>query len=750
MQKSYERFSSEVLDAASAPVRLHILKLLSSKGPLPYTEIMYEAKLDPVRDAGKFVYHLKTLRKAGLVAVEKGTKKYAITELGKILVDFSRDLEEYVAVRRGRMFVRTSRMTIEEFDRSRIAKSLVTEAGMPQSLAAEIAAEAEERLLRFGTAYLTAPLVRELVNTILVERKLEEYRHKLTRLGLPVNDVTMLLRDAGQKHLDSGWVERSAGAAVTEEYVLLHSLAKPLADSHLSGRIHLEETESWILKPSQFFHDPRPFFQRGMPGSEPPSSLDSTLGAISKLVRIAEGQVSGEQIFDHFNVFLAPYIKGVPGQRVQEAFRTLLFSLNWNGFSNVPPPKVTLGIDRHIPKHLQNKPAIGPNGRKEGVYGDFSREAEEVFRTLMDATLEIGRRTLLTNPAIIVKLERERLGESDELLSLAYESSAKFSVPNYLVQDPDSFSTVSSEGCVFGPSRAEDSDVTRGPILGTAIVNLPRAAYEASGRDEKLLQNIQAATDEAIEALSLRQEAVKNRMREGLLPLLSWQANGSPYYSPQTAVAEIGLLGLSEAVKHHTHTDLGEKDSVGLAKKMVEAVRKAISESDTEGLKIRVGLHPSLDASWRLASIDAEKFGFSTIIYQGSKKHPYYTDVPGMPLTHKMPLAARASLEGELQKVLDGGSILPLRLGPKVEPSNLSQVTRQLGEAGVRYFTYGAMHNRCQQCHHVSSGVQAKCEKCGSDRLTAIGRLSGRLLPLEMWPEARRRDLDRIAAYDVS
>ncbi|TMI27925.1 helix-turn-helix transcriptional regulator, partial [Candidatus Bathyarchaeota archaeon] len=81
MQKSYERYSSEVIDAASAPVRLQILKLLTSRGPLPYTEIMTEAKLDPVRDAGKFVYHLKTLRKAGLVTVEKGTKKYSITEL---------------------------------------------------------------------------------------------------------------------------------------------------------------------------------------------------------------------------------------------------------------------------------------------------------------------------------------------------------------------------------------------------------------------------------------------------------------------------------------------------------------------------------------------------------------------------------------------------------------------------------------------------------------------------------------------
>ena len=51
LQRAYERLSSDVLDAASAPVRLHVLKLLVSKGPLPYTEIMYEVKLDPVRDA---------------------------------------------------------------------------------------------------------------------------------------------------------------------------------------------------------------------------------------------------------------------------------------------------------------------------------------------------------------------------------------------------------------------------------------------------------------------------------------------------------------------------------------------------------------------------------------------------------------------------------------------------------------------------------------------------------------------------
>jgi len=66
---------------------------------LPYTEIMSSLKLDPVRDAGKFVYHLKSLTEAGLISPDKRTKKYETTELGEMVVHFARDLEEYVSVK---------------------------------------------------------------------------------------------------------------------------------------------------------------------------------------------------------------------------------------------------------------------------------------------------------------------------------------------------------------------------------------------------------------------------------------------------------------------------------------------------------------------------------------------------------------------------------------------------------------------------------------------------------------------------
>jgi len=270
LQRSSERVGASIFDAASAPVRLQILRLLSAKGPLLYTEIMFQLKLDPVRDAGKFVYHLRSLTDAALVTLEKKTKKYEVSELGRMMVSFARDLDEYVNVKRGKLYVRSSRLAIEEFHRNKISRSLVVEAGVPQEIADEIAAEAEDRLVRLKTAYLTAPLIREFVNAILIEKRLEEYRHKLARLGMPVYDVAQLIRYAGESQLSADYVHRASARSVLSEYALLNCLPHKLADAHLSGSIHIANLENWILKPNEFFHDVRYILRHGLPGMPRP------------------------------------------------------------------------------------------------------------------------------------------------------------------------------------------------------------------------------------------------------------------------------------------------------------------------------------------------------------------------------------------------------------------------------------------------------------------------------------------------
>src|SRR5207245_9223581 len=122
-----------------------------------------------------------------------------------------------------------------------------------------------------------------------------------------------------------------------------------LVERQRSGQMHLQDAESWILKPSVFSPDPRPFFRKGLPGSQPPISFESALGTLLLLARVTEGQVSGEQVFDHINILLAPFIKGIPSQRVQEAVRLFLSQLNWDDFSNDLPFRSTIGLDPTAP-----------------------------------------------------------------------------------------------------------------------------------------------------------------------------------------------------------------------------------------------------------------------------------------------------------------------------------------------------------------------------------------------------------------
>jgi len=68
-------------------------------------------------------------------------------------------------------------------------------------LARKITREVEERLAKTNIEYLTAPLMREYINAILLENGLEEVRHKLTRLGTPPYEVFKLLEFKTFKYL---------------------------------------------------------------------------------------------------------------------------------------------------------------------------------------------------------------------------------------------------------------------------------------------------------------------------------------------------------------------------------------------------------------------------------------------------------------------------------------------------------------------------------------------------------------------
>ena len=168
-----------IFSVMASPNRIDILRILNSKGPLTYSELKSLAGFKSKKESGKFAYHLRKLLRQSLVALNKSERRYTITNLGKLVLSLARQIEERSIIESGKMYVRTSHSSIEEFNSQKIIQSLVREGSLPLELAQKITEEVENRIYKYQTAYLTGSLIRELVNSVLLEHGHEEYRHKL-------------------------------------------------------------------------------------------------------------------------------------------------------------------------------------------------------------------------------------------------------------------------------------------------------------------------------------------------------------------------------------------------------------------------------------------------------------------------------------------------------------------------------------------------------------------------------------------
>ncbi|MGQ9640066.1 MAG: anaerobic ribonucleoside-triphosphate reductase [Candidatus Bathyarchaeia archaeon] len=751
----FEKSGVDILNAASSPVRMRILKLLKAKGPLPYTEVMSALGLDPIRDAGKFVYHLKSVTGANLVTLDRKSKKYMITELGEMVVNFERDLEEYVAAKKGKLYVRTSRLSVEEFEREKIVNSLVNEAGVPYELAQEIAAEAEERLLRLRTSYLTAPLIREFINSILIEKRLEDYRHKLTRLGMPVHDVSQLLKRSSEKMLSAQAVKEAAGNSVIEEYVLLNFLPRNIADSHLSGDLHIHNLGGWILKPDEVIHDLRIFLKNGLPAKNPPRNLYGALAIAQLVYQLAKGEVVGEQCFDMFNVFLAPYALKTSKEDVKNVLYEFFTNIRGDSYSQDFSKGLSLGFELSIPNFLSNVEAIGPGGSNLGKYSDYEESAFEILEASIEAAIEASIEKPLFNPRFIFKIRNPPPKDKriSNIMLKIHQFAAKSFLPYFATLEGDEEATYTATGLRIDNTWTGDweEDCLKTGNVGTVLINLPRAAYESHRKLERLQKIIEEKMNLAAEALYRKSEEIKERLQQ-LLPLLSGGSGGS-YFIEKNSTYTISPIGLNEAVKTFIGSSLSDGErALELAANILEDMRRLSQEASKKfGIRIALAQRPQDEASVRLAKLDVARYGPGKMATEGIRDYPYYTDLFAVPLSERIGLQERILLESRFQAYSSGGHLASIHLPPaEQDPKRLMDLTDQICNSKLRFFTYTNSFIYCRRCNRTFLGTAHTCPKCASINPIVLSRSSATYLPIELWPDAKRRDMESRTIYSIS
>lgn len=582
-----------IYSVIASPNRLDILRILNTKGPLSYSELKTLAGFKSKKESGKFAYHLRKLVKQTLIALNRAERKYAVTSLGRLVLNLTRQIEEQSMLESGKLYVRSSRQAMEEFNADRILQSLVREAGMPIEIAQKIASETEARVYKFQTAYLTAPLIREIVNSILVEHGYEEYRHKLTRLGLPVHDVSELILRAGDSSGSIDYIFSKTSVKVFSEFAMLTKIPRDVADAHLSGDIHISNLGTWSLMPDVLYFDFNSLYSNpmnlgskiaNMPRLGAIKSFDSALETMQVLVSVLSKEVSNEVCFDN----LIPYLTKLYSPRTQEE-QTSMFSRLFLTLSAL----VGEGKARSVSFR------IGEPSKDEDVSSQL-----ELRQSLLTAYAHFVARVPMPPVNLIVSagkyLDRQLIEGVSNVIKeggdIAVESEGKTTFSGYAIS--------SIAGGLKHKTSAEADGIA---LLDNLTINLPRLAYESNKDETYFRAKLAILLQTAVGALNTRKEQVRESLKLGLLPAISQLPVVS---SIEDMPLVINMVGLNDAVS----SLMTEKETMSrqeIALKILETASKvALEKGEKIGQKAFVSM-VATDELARLSDIDSEHYGRS-------------------------------------------------------------------------------------------------------------------------------------------
>jgi ribonucleoside-triphosphate reductase (formate) len=623
-----------IFSVMASPNRIDILRILNSKGPLTYSELKALAGFKSKKESGKFAYHLRKLLRQLLVALNKTERRYTITNLGKLVLSLARQIEERSIIESGKMYVRTNKHTIEEFNSHKIIQSLVREANLPLEQAHKITEEVENKIYRFQTTYLTSSLIRETVNSILIEHGHEEYRNKLARLGLPSSDIIQLLsQDEPARNGIERIMTRAAGA-VFSEYLLFNMLPKDIADMHLAGEINISNTSVWGLLPDTVFIDLSEL-EGGldlkgkflnMARIPPIKSSDDAVTTLPALVSLLSREVSTELVLEGYVSALINNVND--SEDIASRFARALLASSAAPSYSVTTPITTIVV-----------------------------QTDSLNAQQLNALLDGYRKYVNNTPIPRLGLSLSgRMTDSLDHIIAAVRSGGIISIGNNKVR--------ASNGI-----KKADVKATSAMSLHLLSINLPRLAYESNKDETYFRAKLALMIKPSLAAMSLRKKIIVDYVKKGVMPAL---ASVSQLMQRSTASIAVNLIGTRESV----YNILGEPSSEVLQKVLKTAAEVTTGQGKILGEEEAGIAMVSDDSGSRFAALDSEKYGKVSLLQsqnttsysQGMTLHGRNILNDGKASIQEC-LAVDKLLNGGFTALLDLTNLSPAEMKNAIEPA---------------------------------------------------------------------------------
>ena len=672
-----------IFSVMASPNRIDILRILNSKGPLTYSELKSLAGFKSKKESGKFAYHLRKLLRQSLVALNKSERRYTITNLGKLVLSLARQIEERSIIESGKMYVRTSHEAIEEFNSHKIIQSLVREGSLPLELAQKITEEVENRIYKFQTTYLTSSLIREMVNAVLLEHGHEEYRHKLARLGLPAYDIHEMITNVDGIHNGVEGLLFKTGQAVFGEHLVLNTLPKDVADSHLSGDIHLTNTGIWSLLPDTIFVNIKELLEDGIDlrgkflgvtRMPPIKTLDDLTTSLSLLTSLLLKEVSQEVIIDGLVTVLQKFSKNLSEveEKIANAFAITSTAPKYNENSALASFRIQLGSD------------------------------SKVIGAILAGYKKYIKSTPLPQVGLIIDYEKGRVTEFSEVLSeiIALGGRIIFSKGH-----------VSNHGILRGDTKNTGTSIN----LQALSINLPRLAFESNKDETYFRARLAILMKPALAAMSLRKKDISDLTRRGLNPIL---ASNTQYMQKGSVTLVVNLIGLKEAVLGILGYENNKAGNEIMTKVLETAIEVAAKKGKEMGDNITISMTES-DAATRFSTLDGEKYGKMSI-HQFVEGDAYSA---GMMLNaseiENMTLKTDKIAEcNHISKMLNGGLLIQLKISDDMDTVGIKKAIEKASEL-VGSFRPIRKVPICGNCGLKDEKITDKCPTCKSPYILA-------------------------------
>jgi ribonucleoside-triphosphate reductase len=668
-----------IFSVMASPNRIDILRILNSKGPLTYSELKSLAGFKSKKESGKFAYHLRKLLRQSLVALNKSERRYTITNLGKLVLSLARQIEERSIIESGKMYVRTSHDSIEEFNSHKIIQSLVREGSLPLELAQKITEEVENRIYKYQTTYLTGSLIREMVNSVLLEHGHEEYRNKLARLGLPVYDVQEMLSNLDNVGNGADGLLFTTGQRVFAEHLLTNILPKDVADSHLSGDLHITNPGIWSMIPDTIFVNIKELIEDGitlggkyLDVSRVPSSksLDDITSSLSVIISLLSKEASQEIVIDGITSLLSKHSKNIEEleQKLTNAFATASTTSNYNKTNTNVSIRLALGSDTKIINAIIN------------AYHNYTK---------ITPTPKIG---------LIIDYSKGKITDVSE------QTAEIISIGGKVTFAKDQISS-------YGITNVTTK--TSGPLainLQSVSINLPRLAFESNKDETYFRARLALLMKPALSSMSLRKKDISDLTRRGLNPIL---AKNTQYMQRSSVSLVINLVGLKEAV----FNILGYKDNKDGRAILHKVIETAVDVAAKKGKEIGDPVHISMtetDGSTRFATLDGEKYGKNSAL--NSMESDSYSQ--GIILdasevgdyTNKSEEIAECN---KLSKILNGGLSVNLQIANDAKIADIKKSIEKTAELTNSFKPVKSIAI-CGECGFKDEPFTDKCPKCKS------------------------------------